>query len=71
MFDGICTEGLRVPPGGVLDTYYTDEGYESLGYCAPHGVISAPAKPSPMFVTVVFLDDEGRSGGVEATLVWK
>jgi hypothetical protein len=72
MYDGFCTDGLRVPPGGVLETFYTDEGYKSLGYCAPHyGVVSVPVEQSPVVLTVTFDDDDGRQGNVEARAVWK
>ena len=71
-YEGACTDGLRVPSGGLLDTFYTDEGYKSLGYCAPHyGVISVPVKQSPVVLTVTFVDDDGRDGKVGATAVWK
>ena len=66
-WEGFCTEGLQVPPGGLLDTFYTDQGYEWLGYCAPfYGVVREPVHPSPVFVTVYFADDEGRVGQVFA-----
>ena len=52
---------LRVPPGGVLDTFYTDAGWDWLGYCAP-GV------PTPVEVIVRFADDDGRLGRVSAML---
>jgi hypothetical protein len=71
-FDGICVEGLRVPPGGVDDTFSTDEGYESWGYCAPYwGVVSAPISESPVFLTVNFVDDGDRPGSVRAQAIWK
>jgi hypothetical protein len=71
-FDGFCTEGLRVPPGGVYDTLYTDEGYESWGYCAPYwGVVSAPIKEFPVFLTVNFVDDDGQAGSTGAKAIWK
>jgi hypothetical protein len=71
-FDGFCGEGVRVPPGGVYDTLNTDEGYASWGYCAPYwGVVSAPIKEHPMFLTVNFVDDNGRAGSVSAQAIWK
>ena len=64
---GDCTKGLRVPPGGVLDTFYSDEGYKSLGYCAPAmGRINTPTPAHPINVTVTFLDDDGRRGWADA-----
>jgi hypothetical protein len=72
MFNGVCIGDLRVPPGGVYDTLSTDEGYESWGYCAPYwGVVSAPLKESPVFLTVTFVDDDGRRGSVRAKAIWK
>jgi hypothetical protein len=72
MFDGFCVGDLRVPPGGVYDTLNTDEGYESWGYCAPYlGVVGAPLKESPVFLTVTFVDDDGRRGSVRAKAIWK
>ena len=70
---GLCTEGLRIPAGGVLDVFYTDEGYRWLSYCAPANValIGSPILEFPVRVSVVFLDDEGRMGRVDATAVWK
>ena len=41
MRDGICTDGLRVPAGGVLRRFYTDEGFESLGIARPTWAPSA------------------------------
>jgi hypothetical protein len=72
IYGGICTVGLRVPPGGVFDTLYTDEGYASWSYCAPYlGVVSAPVTAYPVLVTVTFVDDDGRQGSVSAEAVWK
>jgi hypothetical protein len=72
MFDGFCIGDLRVPPGGVYDTLSTDEGYKSWGYCAPYwGVVSAPLKETPVFLTVTFVDDDGRTGSVRAEANWK
>ena len=70
--DRFCIGDLRVPPGGVYDTLSTDEGYESWGYCAPYwGVVSAPLKETPVFLTVTFVDDAGRTGSVRARANWK
>jgi hypothetical protein len=69
---GFCTDGVRVPPGGVLDTYYTDEGYESLSYCAPYaGLHGAPTLNRPIYLTVYFADDDGRHGSADAMAVSK
>jgi len=70
--DGACTKGLYVPAGGVLDTFYTDEGIASLGYCSSDlGTITGPLSEFlskyPMGITVVFVDDEGRRGTVSAS----
>jgi hypothetical protein len=69
--DGACTKGLYVPAGGVLDTFYTDEGLASLGYCSSDlGTIKGPLSEYlskyPMAVTVAFVDDDGRPGTVSA-----
>jgi len=66
---GACTKGLYVPAGGVLDTFYTDEGLASLGYCSSDlGTITGPLSEFlskyPMAVMVVFADDDGRLGTV-------
>ena len=73
LYAGLCLEGgLRVLPGGVYDRFYTDEGYEWWSYCAPHfGTVAAPIKESPAFLTVNFVDDDGRAGSVRAKAVWK
>ena len=72
MRDGICTEGLRVPAGGVLHTLYTDEGFGSRGYCSTYwGTISTPTFNNPVIVTVTFADDEGRVGSVAGRTVVK
>jgi hypothetical protein len=71
-FAGVCLEGLRVLPGAVYDELNTDEGYESWGYCAPYwGVVRAPIKEIPIFVTANFVDDDGREGSVSALAIWK
>jgi hypothetical protein len=71
-FAGSCLKGLRVPAGGVYDTLNTDEGYASWSYCAPYwGVVSAPVKEMPIFLTVNFVDDDGHPGSVRAQAVWK
>jgi hypothetical protein len=71
-YAGICTKGLHVPQGGVYDTLSTDEGHASWGYCAPHlGVVSVPIKEFPVFITVYFVDDDGRAGSTNAKAFWK
>ena len=60
----------RVPAGGTLDTFYTDDGVRWLGYCGPWGI--TPAEPrQPITVIVTFDDDQGRRGSVEATVTQK
>ena len=61
---------LRVPPGGTLDTFYTDDGVRWLGYCGPWGITAAQPR-DPITVIVRFYDDEGRLGSVEATVTRK
>jgi hypothetical protein len=59
---GNCLQGMRVPPGGTVDTFYTDEGWDWLSYCAP-------SVNDPVRVVVQFADDEGRTATVDATIV--
>ena len=62
---GCWGQALRVPPGGTLDTFYTDAGVAWLSYCAV-----GMAHPSQnVLVVVKFEDDDGRSGSVVATLM--
>jgi hypothetical protein len=62
-----CIKGLRLPPGGVLDNFYTDEGVKRLSYCGPYlGTTAEPTLDFPVTVSVVFVDDEGRRGQVDA-----
>ena len=70
-FGGFCADGMRVPPGEVLDTFYNDESFAALTYCAPGFSVSAPAQPHPFVITVDFVDDEGREGRVVASAVWR
>ena len=56
---------LRVPPGGILETFYTDAGVNGLSYCAPSS--SGATETVVLRVVVTFTDDDGRSGVVEAT----
>jgi hypothetical protein len=64
---GSCTRGLRVLPGGVLDTYYTDESVKALSYCGPYlGSVGAPTPNLLVDVSVTFLDDDGRRGWADA-----
>jgi hypothetical protein len=55
---------LRVPPGGTLDVFYTDEGLKWLGYCAP--LSGGPTDKPELQVWVSFADDRGQSGTVRA-----
>lgn len=52
---------LRVPPGGVLDTFFTDAGRDWLGYCG----VGAGFPTQEARVVVDFADDDGRIGFVE------
>ncbi len=56
---------LRVPPGGMLDTFYTDAGRDWLGYCAVG--FSLPTEEARVFVD--FVDDDGRSGIAGVTVL--
>jgi hypothetical protein len=55
---------LRVPPGGTLDTFYTDDGFKWLGYCAPSS--DGRTQSPELRLVVSFTDDEGRTGTVQA-----
>lgn len=61
---GCWIDKLWVPPGGTLDTFYTDAGLDWLLYCAPG---SGGRERTPQLrVRVTFIDDAGREGIVEA-----
>ena len=62
---GCWGQALRVPPGGTLDTFYSDAGRNWLSYCGVGG--SHPTKS--VRVLVMFTDDDGRLGSVVATLI--
>jgi hypothetical protein len=55
---------LRVPPGGTLDTFYTQAGWDWLSYCGPWygGAVNTHNLTAPVTIHVTFLDDEGRPG---------
>ena len=59
-------DSLRVPSGGVLDTFYTDAGRYWLAYCSPGsgGVTRTPS----LTISVTFADDEGRLGEVRSKI---
>jgi hypothetical protein len=57
---------LRVPPGGTLDTFYTDAGAGWLLYCGP-GTGGNTATPT-LYVVVGFTDDKGVAGSVGAQI---
>src|SRR5262249_15685478 len=56
-------ETLRVPPGGTLDTFYTEAGWKWLGYC---GIFPnfRTENPPMLYVVVTFKDDDGRTGSI-------
>ena len=55
---------LRVPPGGTLDTFYSDEGWNWLGYCGVWG--SGKSAAGTVRVAVTFTDDDGAAATVVA-----
>jgi hypothetical protein len=57
---------LRVPPGGTLDTFYSDEGWNWLGYCGVWG--GGTSATGAVSVVVTFTDDDGVSGTAGASL---
>ena len=59
-------EELRVPPGGMLDIFYTDAGSKWLSYCWV-GVDAPPNVPN-LRLEVHFKDDGGPRGLAVATI---
>jgi hypothetical protein len=57
---------LRVPPGGTLDIFHTDEGSNWLGYCAAS--TGGHSDTPEVHLVVSFTDDEGRMGHVRTIL---
>lgn len=57
---------VRVPPGGTLDTFYTDAGADWLLYCSPFNVGHTPAPA--LGVEITFHDDRGNVGSVTAAI---
>jgi len=53
---------LRVPAGGVLDTFYTDAGRQWLLYCSP-GSGGTTASPR-LEAEITFSDDRGVAGSL-------
>jgi hypothetical protein len=61
----VCwTTVLRVPPGGTLDTFYSDEGWKWLGYCGVF--VGGNSAAGTVHVVVSFTDDHGVAGSVAA-----
>jgi hypothetical protein len=58
-------EMLRVPPGGTLDTFYSDVGARWLGYCGVWG--GGRTQTPTVVITVTFTDDDGLSATAHAT----
>lgn len=59
-------EELRVPPGGTLDTFYTDAGSRWLSYC--YVGIGASTEVSSLSIEVFFVDDSRNRGSVRTTI---
>ena len=59
---GCWEETLHLPAGGELDTFYTDEGAQWLGYCGP-GSGGSTASPT-LEAEITFRDDRGVVGSV-------
>ena len=55
---------LRVAPGAVLDTFYSDAGARWLSYCAPWS--GGNSETPDLRVVVTFSDDEGHVGSVQS-----
>ena len=56
-----CWPTRSCASAGLLDTFDTDAGWDWLGYCAPW-------VKDPVALTVVFADDGGRVGRLDARL---
>jgi len=70
--DGVTDDcwggGLRVPAGGTLDTFFTEDGryWLSWYYCEPGG--ASPTQLDTVWVTVTFNDDHGVIGTATADI---
>ena len=60
---------LKVPAGGTLDVFYTDEGQRWLGYCAVWS--GGPIETPTLDVVVSFTADDGRTGTVRTVITRK
>jgi|KBSSwiStaDraftv2_1062776.scaffolds.fasta_scaffold385363_2 hypothetical protein len=58
---------LHVGANGSLDTFFTDEGADWLGYCAPGNEGTSP-KPT-LRILVMFASDNGARGTIDVTYV--
>jgi len=63
---GCWGASLRVPPGGALETFYTDAGQYWLAYCAPGS--GGPVRTPSLTIGVTFTDDDGRVGEVRSNI---
>lgn len=63
---GCWQDAIRVPPGGTLDTFFTDAGAKWLVYCAPG--TSGGSATAQIRVVVSFVDDGGHRETVEAVV---
>ena len=63
---GCWRDPLRVPPGGSLDTFYTDAGWKWLGYCGPFS--GGKSETPKLLVVVSFSDDHGVAGEVRTIM---
>ena len=59
-------ENLRVPAGGTLDTFFTDEGTTSLSYCAPW--YSGRTATPPALKLIVNFTGQTGGGSVETII---
>ena len=59
-------DDVRVPPGGRLDTFYTDDGAAWLSYC--YVGIGTTGETNLLEVEVQFVDDQGNAGSVSTTV---
>ena len=59
---GCWRDRLRVPPGGDLDVFATDQGSAWLSYCAPNA--ESVAEANYVSLDVTFMDDDGQRDDV-------
>ena len=64
--DGCWDHDIQLAPGGTVDTFYTDDGIDSLYYCDP--TVASRTRLDTVRVTVTFTDRNGVAGTVKAEI---